>query len=568
MVLSPHARAGPGQAKGTREAPGRQERIQVAKHRKESGIVSLTGALGVGDGDPEVDRLLRAELLVVPLPLDAHVAVRLDGDPRVVVADLEALLLARLVQREHELPFRRAVRLGELDPLGRAQRPRRPSLHDPVLRGRRLPRPVLFRVVVHRADDDPRRMLRFPEGRAPVFHRRLERVRLVDLARLDDVHVRRGQNDLAGLRDHHEPVARREQLEHQAVVVGVRRLNSPDPVEAGRVPVQLEVELGLREDRSVVVRVVDVDEQAAGRRAGRARALRPHYQVVAVHLLSVERVLRDDAGRDGAVPHDAVRLDAKILGPVTDDVELDLAVGGVVGDDGNGVRDQSAGRLVLENERLHGRLDEADHAVPVDDVQLNGVRRLLRGALLRQVERQRLRLRREAVQLGGRHEEPVVDDGEPLGEGRAQQLVLDVVGMRRPPVDREAGRHVVSDDQTPRRVFGAGFAMNSAVAGVLLVVLARGARQHQKQEAHSPIGGAGGGHFPPVTRRAAVLIGRRGSKRSLAHSHRDRRQRLFPPSLSFTLNPSLALSESLSTIHDRRARSPSWRPSIRPSIIC
>ena len=65
-------------------------------HTKTKSIETLTRGPGVGDDDPKVDGLLPPELLVVPLLLDPHRAVRLDRHPWVLVANAESFVLRLL----------------------------------------------------------------------------------------------------------------------------------------------------------------------------------------------------------------------------------------------------------------------------------------------------------------------------------------------------------------------------------------------------------------------------------------------------------------------------------------
>ena len=79
-----------------------------------------TSTARVGDDDPEVDRLLPAQLLKVPLLLDPDGPVGLHRHPRVLVPDLECLVLTFLLQLEDDLALGLAVSLGEVRPLGGA----------------------------------------------------------------------------------------------------------------------------------------------------------------------------------------------------------------------------------------------------------------------------------------------------------------------------------------------------------------------------------------------------------------------------------------------------------------
>lgn len=63
-------------------------------------VVSL-----VGDDDPEIDGLLRAEFFVVPLLLDASGAVGLNRHPWIVVTDFESLSLRFLLKLEDVATF-------------------------------------------------------------------------------------------------------------------------------------------------------------------------------------------------------------------------------------------------------------------------------------------------------------------------------------------------------------------------------------------------------------------------------------------------------------------------------
>lgn len=74
----------------------------------------------IGDDDPKVNRLLRPELLVVPLLLDANRAVGLDRHPGIIIADLERLPLGLLLQLEDISTLGVTVRFSELDALCRS----------------------------------------------------------------------------------------------------------------------------------------------------------------------------------------------------------------------------------------------------------------------------------------------------------------------------------------------------------------------------------------------------------------------------------------------------------------
>ncbi len=88
-----------------------------------SSFFFLTGSSRVCNDDPKIDRLFSSEFFVIPTFLHPDRSVRLDRDPRVLVTNLEGLVLRFLLQLKRDLPFRLAVGLGELDPLCRPNCP-------------------------------------------------------------------------------------------------------------------------------------------------------------------------------------------------------------------------------------------------------------------------------------------------------------------------------------------------------------------------------------------------------------------------------------------------------------
>ena len=81
--------------------------------------IFLTRSSRVCNNDPKVDRFFSSEFLVIPTFLHPDRPVRLNRDPRVLVPNLECLVLRFLLQLKGDLSFRLAVRLGEFDPLRR-----------------------------------------------------------------------------------------------------------------------------------------------------------------------------------------------------------------------------------------------------------------------------------------------------------------------------------------------------------------------------------------------------------------------------------------------------------------
>lgn len=91
-------------------------------------VVSL-----IRNDDPEVDGLLRSELLVVPLLLHPNGAVCFDRHPRIVVADLESFTFGFLLQLEDVAAFGVSIGLGEFDPFSWSDGARHASLLSSVL---------------------------------------------------------------------------------------------------------------------------------------------------------------------------------------------------------------------------------------------------------------------------------------------------------------------------------------------------------------------------------------------------------------------------------------------------
>jgi hypothetical protein len=84
-----------------------------------SSFFFLTGSSRVCNDDPKIDRLFSSEFFVIPTFLHPDRSVRLDRDPRVLIPNLEGLVLRFLLQLKRDLPFRLSVGFGELDPFRR-----------------------------------------------------------------------------------------------------------------------------------------------------------------------------------------------------------------------------------------------------------------------------------------------------------------------------------------------------------------------------------------------------------------------------------------------------------------
>ncbi|CAB0010038.1 unnamed protein product, partial [Nesidiocoris tenuis] len=219
----------------------------------------LTSDTGVGDGDPEIDCLLGSEFLVVPFLLDADGPVRLDGHPRIFIADLERLQFRLLFELEDDPALGLAVRFRKLDPLRRADGPRDAPLVPPD----DVFRPVQLVVDVVRRRDE----VELQEYFGRPFGRHARRAEIVSV---DGEFVfgagRRvaGEQEFARLRHYDDEAALFVETVGDAISVRVRRpdgaqIGESRPLGSVRPPHRKAVGPFV-EDGRVVVLVDDVDQ--------------------------------------------------------------------------------------------------------------------------------------------------------------------------------------------------------------------------------------------------------------------------------------------------------------------
>jgi len=91
-------------------------------------VLTSGSSSSIGDADPEVDGFFRAKFLIVPLLFNAHSSVWFNGNPGILVSNLESLSLRLLFQLEDNASLRFAVRLSELYLLCWSHRTGNPAL--------------------------------------------------------------------------------------------------------------------------------------------------------------------------------------------------------------------------------------------------------------------------------------------------------------------------------------------------------------------------------------------------------------------------------------------------------